>query len=100
MGDYMAKSILITQRAVSDGSAVSLSPVPQALSALNKHPELSLLILKRLSKRTLLRELWMSQALRLINTSCVSFKAVWRLSSLNFRRWYEYTNLKYLKTIA
>ncbi len=36
MDDYMAKSILITQRAVSDGSAVSLSPVPQALSALNK----------------------------------------------------------------
>lgn len=73
MDDYMAKSILITQRAVSDGSAVSLSPVPQALSALNKHPELSLLILKRLSKRTLLR---MSQALRFINKSCVSLEAV------------------------
>jgi len=53
----MTKSILITQRAETDGSAVSLSPVPQALSALNKHPELSLLILKRLSKRTLLRDL-------------------------------------------
>jgi len=73
MDDYMTKSILITQRAVTDGSAVSLSPVPQALSALNKHPELSLLILKRLSKRTLLRDLWMSQALRFIHTSCVSF---------------------------
>lgn len=35
MDDYIAESILITQRAVSDGSAVSLSPVPQALSALN-----------------------------------------------------------------